>query len=47
MPGGNSPSGYFDQPPDLVVEVTSPSDAAREIQEKIEMWFKAGVRMVI
>ena len=42
-----SPAGYTDIPPDLVVEVTSPSDVAAEVQEKIEMWLKAGVRMVI
>ena len=31
--------------PDLVVEVVSPGDSAREVAEKIAMWLEAGVRL--
>ena len=47
LPDDRSPSGYLDLPPDLLVEVTSPSDSAADVQDKIEMWLRAGVRMVI
>ena len=32
--------------PDLAVEVASPSDSAREIQEKVADWLRAGTRLV-
>lgn len=31
--------------PDLVVEVVSPGDSAREVGEKVAMWLAAGVRL--
>jgi len=37
---------YNDQPPDLCVEVTSPSNTRKELRDKIREYFKAGVRMV-
>lgn len=37
---------YHDQPPDLCVEVVSPSNTKRQLREKIREYFFAGVRMV-
>jgi len=38
--------GYHDQPPDLCVEIVSPSNSKRELRAKIKEYFFAGVRMV-
>lgn len=38
--------GYNDEPPDLCVEVVSPSNTARELQAKIKEYFFCGVRVV-
>ena len=40
------PDSYIDLIPDLVVEVVSPNDRRREVQEKVEEWLNAGVRLV-
>jgi Uma2 family endonuclease len=45
LPGDASPRGYPEFGPDLIAEVVSPSDRATEVQEKIEQWLAAGVRM--
>jgi Uma2 family endonuclease len=37
---------YHDQPPDLCVEVISPSNTKRQIRDKVKEYFFAGVRMV-
>jgi Uma2 family endonuclease len=37
---------YFRSPPDLTIEVVSPSNAAREIERKIGMYLHFGVREV-
>jgi len=37
---------YHDQPPDLCVEVVSPSNTKRELREKTKEYFFAGTRMV-
>ncbi|MCY4364661.1 MAG: Uma2 family endonuclease [Chloroflexi bacterium] len=39
--------GFFPGPPDLAVEVISPSDRYTEVAEKVEDWLNAGTRMVI
>lgn len=39
--------GYWPGPPDLAVEVISPSDRYTEVAEKVEEWLKAGTRMVV
>ena len=39
--------GFFSGPPDLAVEVISPSDRYTEVAEKVEDWQVAGTRMVI
>lgn len=40
------PDSYIDLIPDLVVEVVSPNDRRREVQEKVEEWLNAGARLV-
>lgn len=39
--------GFIPGPPDLAVEVVSPSDSYSEVEEKVLEWLEAGVRMVI
>jgi Uma2 family endonuclease len=41
------PEGYFPGPPDLAIEVLSPSDSARDVQTKIGDWLQAGCRAVL
>ena len=38
--------GYSEVVPDLVVEVASPSDSRRELNDKAQMWLRYGVRLV-
>jgi Uma2 family endonuclease len=38
---------FFPGPPDLAVEVTSPSDRFSEVQEKAFSWLRAGCRLVL
>ena len=45
-PQGTSVPGYTEIPPDLVVEVVSPSDRQPAINDKARMWVDAGVRLV-
>jgi Uma2 family endonuclease len=40
------PEGYFEVPPDLAIEVVSPSDTHVRLQEKVRHYLKHGVRMV-
>ena len=39
-------TGYAEVPPDLVVEIASPSDSPREVNDKAWMWLSYGVRLV-
>ena len=39
--------GFFPGPPDLAIEVISPSDRYTEVEAKVEEWFSAGTLMVI
>lgn len=41
------PEGYLSFVPDIVVEVISPGDRAGEIQERIQLWLDAGVRLLV
>jgi Uma2 family endonuclease len=43
---GPLPEPFFDVPPDLAVEVVSPSDSATQLQAKVGDYLDAGVRMV-
>ena len=38
--------GYSDQVPDLAIEVTSPNDTDRAVQEKVELYLAAGTPRV-
>lgn len=39
-------TGYFPGPPDLAVEVLSPSDRVGEVEEKVSEWLRAGTELV-
>jgi Uma2 family endonuclease len=41
---GTIPSGFLDIPPELVVEIVSPSDRWQDLREKIDEYFSIGVR---
>ncbi len=45
VPAG-TPRGFFDGPPDLAVEVTSPSDSYAQVHEKALFWVACGTRLV-
>ncbi len=38
---------FFDGPPDLAVEVVSPTDRAADIEEKIQDYLRAGTRLLL
>jgi Uma2 family endonuclease len=38
--------GYWIGPPDLVVEVLSPSDTVRRVEGKVAQWLKSGARTI-
>ena len=42
-----SPKGYFSGPPDLAIEVISPSDRRVEVDEKAHAWLSAGCLAVV
>jgi Uma2 family endonuclease len=46
FPEGRIPEKFADFPPDLAVEVLSPSDTVSELLRKIEEYFRAGVPLV-
>ncbi len=46
LPDGRLPRGYFEGPPDLAVEVVSPSDSAFDVEEKVRDWLDGGTRAV-
>ena len=46
LPERELPVGYLELAPDLAVEVASPNDTTREIQEKVADWLRAGTRLV-
>jgi Uma2 family endonuclease len=46
IPAGRIPQGYWTGPPELAVEVVSPSDTAREVSEKAADWIRFGARAV-
>jgi len=39
--------GFFEGPPDVAFEVTSPGDTYSEVEEKTIEWLRAGVRAVV
>jgi Uma2 family endonuclease len=46
LPGRVRPQGYIPVPPDLAIEVRSPSDRAGEIEEKLDRYRRAGVPLI-
>ena len=46
LPLRKSPEGYLETIPELIVEIRSPNNTTREIQEKIADYLAAGVRVV-
>ena len=46
LPPGVRITGYAEVPPDLVVEIASPSDSRREVSDKARMWLSYGVGLV-
>lgn len=46
LPGGGLPREFLQGPPDLAVEVLSPSESSLEIQQKVRDYLDAGARLV-
>ena len=46
LPLGEELDGYAEVVPDLVVEVASPSDSRRGVNDKAQMWLRHGVRLL-
>jgi Uma2 family endonuclease len=46
LPAEQLDQGFLTLPPDLAVEVVSPNDLAYEVEEKVEEYLGAGVRLV-
>jgi Uma2 family endonuclease len=46
IPKSGIPEEYWEIPPDLAVEVLSPSDRASEVMLKVTEYFQAGTRLV-
>ena len=40
------PKGYYPGAPDVAIEILSPGDTFREVQERIEAWLSAGAKSV-
>ena len=47
LPLDDRSDGYLEVVPELVVEIVSPSDSSREVDEKIQMWLDLGVSMAL
>lgn len=47
VPNGQLPDSYFPGPPDLAVEVISPSDTIGDIDDKIDDYLAAGCPLVV
>jgi Uma2 family endonuclease len=46
IPASGPPAGYFPGAPDFAVEIVSPSNTTREIDEKVADYLEAGTRLV-
>jgi Uma2 family endonuclease len=46
LPGTPPEEAYWPGPPDLAVEVVSPGDTVKEIDDKVRAWLDAGAMMV-
>ena len=46
LPPDEDEPGFFEGPPDLAVEIASPSDSPQQIFDKARMWISFGVSLV-
>lgn len=46
IPASGPPRGYFPGAPDFAIEIVSPSNTSREIDEKVTDYLEAGARLV-
>jgi Uma2 family endonuclease len=46
VPAGGPPKNFWPGAPDLAIEVTSPGDTPRELDEKVSDWLQAGCHAV-
>jgi Uma2 family endonuclease len=46
IPASGIPDGYFEGPPDLAVEVISPTDRLYDVEEKVDEYLAAGTPLV-
>lgn len=46
LPQGNRPTGYFPGAPDLAVEVVSPGDVLKDVDDKVDDYLQTGARAV-
>ncbi len=46
LPTADRSDRFFDGPPDLAVEVVSPSDRMRDVEAKAQLWLRFGARIV-
>jgi len=46
LPADEMPDGFLNVVPDFVIEIVSPGDRAAEVQDKVDAWLDAGVRLV-
>lgn len=46
IPAAALPATFWEGPPDLAVEVTSPGDTRREVEDKVASWLAAGTHLV-
>lgn len=46
LPHNTPPEGHCRIPPDLAIEAIAPNDTTRAVEEKVEQWLAASVRLV-
>ncbi len=46
LPPADRRQRFFDGPPDLAVEIVSPSNRQSEVAEKVRLWLRFGTRLV-
>ncbi len=46
LPAGQDDGGYFYQPPDLAVEIVSPTERAGDVMRKVNDYLRAGTRLI-
>jgi Uma2 family endonuclease len=46
LPGEQPPEGHCRMAPDIGIEVVSPNDVAREVDERVDEWITVGVPLV-